>query len=86
MKFNGIQIREESIHACRQWFIDNQQACIASALDGSLGLASHVDPLLYVTKCTEKQIEIARGKWDNTITFMQRAYYIQTGEFVALLP
>lgn len=86
MKFNGVVITQESIQACRQWFIDNQQACIDGALDGSLGLASHVDPLLYVTKCTEKQTDIARGKWDKTFTFMQRAHYIQTGESVALLP
>ena len=86
MKFNRVQITEESIHACRQWFIDNQQACISGALDGTLGLASHVNVLSYITKCTEKQTDIAHGKWDKTFTFMQRADYIQTGESVDLLP
>ena len=37
MTFNGVQITQESIIACRQWFIDNQQACIEGALDDTLG-------------------------------------------------
>lgn len=86
MKFNGIQITEESIQACRQWFIDNQQACIEGALDGSLGLASHVNVTEYIEACQMKQDCIDSGEWDHTFTFMQRAYYIQTGECVALFP
>lgn len=26
MTFNGVEITQESIIACRKWFIDNQQA------------------------------------------------------------
>ena len=51
MKFNGVEITEESIQACRQWFIENQQACIDGALDGSLGLASHVNITEYIEAC-----------------------------------
>lgn len=85
MKFNGIQITKESIQACRQWFIDNQQACIDGALDGTLGLASHVNVTEYIEACRLKQDAIENGESDHTFTFMQRAYYIQTGESVALL-
>jgi hypothetical protein len=85
MKFNGVQITEESIHACRQWFIDNQQACIAGALNGTLGVASHVNVTEYIEACQRKQDSIEVGEQDHTFTFMQRAYYIQTGESVALL-
>jgi hypothetical protein len=85
MKFNGVQITEESIHACRQWFIDNQQACITGALNGTLGVASHVNVTEYIEACQRKQDSIEVGEQDHTFTFMQRAYYIQTGESVALL-
>lgn len=86
MKFNGVEITQKSIMACRQWFIDNQQACIDGALDGTLGLASHVDVALYVADCKAKQRHYLLGGIDHTFTFMQRAYYIQSGESVALLP
>ena len=86
MKFNGVVITQESIQACRQWFIDNQQACIDGALDGSLGLASHVNVTEYIEACQLKQDAIESGEQDHTFTFMQRAHYIQTGESVALLP
>lgn len=86
MKFNGVVITEESIDACRQWFFDNQQACIDGALNGKLGLASHVNVTEYIEACQRKQDSIEVGEQDHTFTFMQRAYYIQMGESVALLP
>ena len=86
MIFNGVEITQESIIACRQWFIDNQQACIEGALDGTLGLASHVDVALYVADCKVRQRDYLLGGIDYTFTFMQRAHYMQTGECVALLP
>ena len=86
MTFNGVEITQESIIACRQWFIDNQQACIEGALDGTLGLASHVDVALYVADCKVRQRDYLLGGIDYTFTFMQRAHYMQTGECVALLP
>ena len=85
MTFNGLEITKESIIACRQWFIDNQQACIEGALDGTLGLASHVNVNEYIEACQLKQDCIDNGEWDHTFTFMQRAHYIQTEECVALL-
>ena len=86
MTFNGVQITQESIITCRQWFVDHQQACIEGALDGTLGLANHVNVDLYVLDCKEKQRDYLLGGIDHTFTFMQRAHYIQTGECVALLP
>ena len=86
MTFNGVTITQESIIACRQWFADNQQACIEGALDGTLGLASHVNVTEYIEACQRKQDSIEVGEQDHTFTFMQRAHYMQTGECVALLP
>ncbi len=86
MTFNGVEITKESILACRQWFIDNQQDCIEGALDGTLGLANHVNVSEYVEQCKIKQQEYLIGGIDHTFTFIQRAHYIQTGECVALLP
>jgi hypothetical protein len=70
----------------RQWFVENQQACIDGALNGTLGLASHVDITAYAKQCRQYQFAIIRGEWDHTFTFQQRAVYIQTGECHALLP
>jgi hypothetical protein len=86
MKFNGVEIDKQSIEKARQWFIDNQQACIDGAVNGTLGLASHVDINEYVQSRINEQRSIQNGEWDNSFTFMQLAHYIQTGESVALLP
>lgn len=86
MKFNGVQITEESIHACRQWFADNADACVRGAEDGTAPLASHYPLELYRNKMAERKASALAGEFDHNFAFMQRAYYIQTGESVALLP
>lgn len=85
MKFNGVQITEESIEACRQWFADNASNCIEEVELGLVSLPDHVDFEGY-KDCMNDRVRAAfAGEYDNTFTFMQRAYYIQTGESVALL-
>ena len=86
MIFNGVTITQESIIACRQWFIDNSDACVREAEDGTAPLASHYPIELYREKMAERKEAALAGEFDHTFTFMQRAHYMQTGECVALLP
>ena len=86
MIFNGVEITQKSIQACRQWFADNADACVREAEDGTAPLASHYPIELYREKMAERKEAALAGKFDHTFTFMQRAHYMQTGECVALLP
>lgn len=86
MKFNGVEITEQSILACRQWFADNADGCVREAEDGTAPLASHYPLERYRIEKAEDKRKALAGEYDHTFTFMQRAYYIQTGESVALLP
>lgn len=50
MKFNGVEITQQSIDACRQWFANNADACYQEAKDGKAPLASHYPLELYRQK------------------------------------
>jgi hypothetical protein len=81
--FNRIQLTEESIQKTRKWFADNCIACIEEVKSGK----THVnDPESYFADKIEDAKEYMNGSYDHVIAFLQRAYYIQTGESVALLP
>lgn len=86
MTFNGVEITQESILACRQWFADNADACVREAEDGTAPLASHYPIELYRENMAARKASALAGEFDHTFTFMQRAHYMQTGECVALLP
>ncbi len=82
-KFNGVTLTTETIQATRQWFADNDQACIDEVVSGQV----RVNDLPSLIEWKEQSIaDGLAGKWDHTFAFLQRAYYIQTGESVALLP
>ena len=73
----------ETIRATRQWFADNAHACIAEAQSGAV----RVNNLGAYTAWREDSAAAAlRGDYDRSLTFRQRATYIQTGECPALLP
>lgn len=83
LKFNGVELTEESIQKTRKWFSDNAMACIEEAKNGKF----YVNNLEDYTKWEEKSAkEYMEGKHDHVLAFLQRAYFIQTGESVALLP
>jgi len=86
MFFNGEKITQESIIATRQHFADIYQACINGALDGTEPPASHVNIAEYVAQHEENIRAMLAGERQNNFTFMQRAYWIQTGKCIALLP
>ena len=76
------QINDESMIATRQWFADNAQACIDEAVSGDV-FVNDLDS--YVTWQRERATESMLGHHDHTFTFLQRAWFIQTGECIALL-
>lgn len=80
---NTQTLTEATIQATRQWFADNQEACIEEAISGAVRVNNLED---YIEKCLENKEDVMSGKWDHTFTFRQRAYFIQTGECHALLP
>lgn len=81
-KFNGELLTEETIQKTRQWFSNNAIACIEEAKSGKV----YVNDLDYYTKLNEKKAkEYLEGNHQITFTFLQRAYFIQTGESVPML-
>jgi len=82
-RFNGTELTEESMQATRQWFHDNALACIEEAKDRK---GTDFDFEGYAAWRRQAAQDSLDGKGDHTVAFLQRAYFIQTGESVALLP
>lgn len=81
--FNGEKLTKENILKTEQWFINNAQGCIDEVLSGEVRV-NNIDS--YVSREKER-IEIYRNKtYKISLTFLQKAYYIQTGKSIALLP
>lgn len=83
MYFNGTFLTKETINKTRQWFHDNCISCIEEVKNGK----ACVNDSEYYTKWQMKEAKAyLEGRHDHVIAFLQRAYYIQTGKSVALLP
>lgn len=81
MKFNNVEISQESVEKARQWFYDNQSACIEEAVSGKVRVNNLEE---YIEQREFNKMEIMAGKWDRTFPLMQRAHFIQTGKSVSL--
>ena len=81
--FNGKEIPQNIIEETKQYFINLNKECIKGAENGEF----HVNDLeSYIKQCLE-YIENMEKKTDNfSFTFLQQAYFLMTGESVALLP
>lgn len=80
--FNGVVLKDEVIQETRKWFHDNSIACIEEVKSGKV----YVNDSEYYFKWQMKEAkEYIEGCHDHVLAFLQRAYYIQTGESVALL-
>lgn len=86
MTFNGVTLTDATVQATRQWFADNCDACLREVEDGTVKLASHYPLEAYRQQMAKHKNQALAGEWDHTLAFRQRAYFIQTGESVALLP
>lgn len=76
--FAGVELSEETILATREHYAQISRDIIADVKAGRLRHSiSHL----------EQRIEDSlAGKGDHSLAFLQRAYWIQTGEDIALLP
>lgn len=82
-RFNGVELTPETMHATREWFADNARRCIAAAVSGKNQVNDLGSYVAWRERCIADSLA---GKGDRTLAFLQRAYFIQTGESVALLP
>ena len=87
---HSIDLTPEAINAARKWFADNL-ACAMAAHSRSDSVLQNGE--FYVNdldKYREGQQRLASeylaGTYDHTFTILQMAYYVQTGNNVALLP
>jgi hypothetical protein len=85
-KFNNVELTPATMQATRQYFADNKQAQIDEILSGAVKLPSHNPQELHFARLRARALEDLAGTYDHTLTFLQRAYWIQTGEMIALLP
>jgi hypothetical protein len=83
LQFNGVLLTNESIQSTRKWFSDNSIACIEEVKNGKVWVNDEEYYFNWRNKAAKEYIE---GLHDHTVAFLQRAYFIQTGECVALLP
>lgn len=83
MIFNGVVITEESLDKARHFFINNLQEQINAVQSGEMKV-NDVDR--FIDRLIESMLDCAYGHYDRSFTMLQRAYYIQTGESVAMLP
>ena len=80
--FNDEELTEESILKTRKYFSDNCLACIEDVKSGKSKI--YYDKEDYYKREERNSKDYLAGVNDNTFTFLQRAYYIQTGKSVAL--
>ena len=82
MTVNGVAITPETILATREHFAQIDRDCIEEAVSG----AQRVNDLQSYVAWREQSIaDGMAGKYDHTVTFMQRALWLQTGDCPALL-
>lgn len=85
------RLTPETIRKTRQWFADNAKACAELAQPYGSGPIRkeggfYVNDIeTYRAEQLAASAEFLAGKWDHTLTFAQRAHYIQTGESVPLM-
>jgi hypothetical protein len=82
MRVNNVEITEETILKTRQYFINNHRACIDDAISGR----TRVNDLQgYIRSEEDRIFGLEEGLSDHTLTFVQAALWIQTGECIAIL-
>jgi hypothetical protein len=81
-KFNNVELSVDTMQQTRQHFADNSMACINEVLSGSVKVNDKEEYFAWMRSNARCALS---GKLDHTFTFLQRAYWLQTGEMVALL-
>ena len=83
MKVNGVEITQETIVKTRQVFADMNQACIDDVKNKKEQVS---DELAFIRWEEAAMRDMLEGRCDGSVTFMQRAYYLQTDQDLAILP
>lgn len=81
--FNGEELTGDSILKARKFFSDNCLACIEEVKSGKSKI--YCDKEEFYEREERNSKDYLDGTNDHTFTFLQRAYFIQTGKSVALL-
>lgn len=76
----------ETIQATREHFAANIDAQKAEIESGAVKLPAHNPKEKHFARLDERRAAGLAGENDHTLTFLQRAHWLQTGEMVALLP
>ena len=82
-KFNGKILTKATIKKTHQHFIDIYKGCIAEVLSGEVTVN---DQKKYFEDCNNNILRHEKGEGIWNLTFLQRAYSLQEGECIALLP
>ena len=82
MTVNGIEITAETVLKTREHFAQIHRDCIAGAIAGDFQVN---DLDRYTAWQSEMLMDSIMGRTDHTLTFAQRALWIQTGECVPML-
>ena len=85
MKVNGVRITAKTIRATREHFAGIGRRSIAEAKAGTLGLPPEASIPRYVAWEEGNIARMLSGADDNSLTFLQRALLLQTGDAPALL-
>ena len=82
--FNNTKLTEETIKNTDLHFADICQGCIDEVLSGEVRVN---DPKKYIKENLDRKREYSNGNINRyNLTYLQRAYWLQTGEMIALLP
>lgn len=83
MKKTHFIITEETKIATRLWFAKNCIDCIDEAKSGILKI-NNLDK--YISDNISEAKHYIDGKYDQTLSFIQRAEFLQTGKCTPILP
>ena len=84
LKFNGVELTQATIEATKAYWVNHHLRCIEDVRSGEVKVNY---PEKYFKHELER-IDFYTTEFDASkvsLTFLQRAYYIQTGESVGLL-
>jgi hypothetical protein len=83
----AVTLTPETIEATFQWYADNARLCASEAMEGAF-FVNDLDS--YVSQKESEALNYERQKENGpdgrlSLAFIQRAYYIQSGESVPML-
>ena len=81
--FNGARLTHKAIQDAINDFVQIEQGCIDEVKSGAVKVNDKESYFEYCNKWKQRYID---RDFRISLTFLQRAYYFQTGKSIALLP